>query len=147
MNPETMKAETEVTLTGAHPSYRTFIFATMAWAVLSLAITLFGTPHEEMNHALRWLVVLFGVSIADLYSIARLVGTVLELIVTAPEKRLPGLIQASYWGILKLACLGIFSVLVFKGHDIPVTALLTGVGTMVFVPLVGGFWWSKGQQQ
>jgi hypothetical protein len=145
MNSEAARRANEINLHRPHPSYRTFMLTAMAWAVIALGITLFGTPREDVSRALGWLGVFFGVSMADLYSIARLVGTVLELMATPPEKLLPGLIQASYWGILKLACLGIFSVLVFKGHDIPVTALLSGVGTMVFVPLVGGYWWSKGQ--
>lgn len=125
------------------PSYRSFYWSAILWALIATAITLFSSPKEEATRAIVWLGIFYAVSAADLYSISRLVATILELMATPPEKRIPGLIQASYWGFLKLACLGIFTALVFKGHEIPSTALLTGVGTMVFVPLVGGFWWSK----
>jgi hypothetical protein len=143
MNPVAQKPAAE--LTHGKPSYHHFVWAAIAWALAGTAVTLFGAPREEAIRALEWFGIFYAVSVADLYSIARVVGCILELM-GATEKRIPGLIQASYWGILKLACLGIFTVLVFKGHEIPVTALLMGVGTMVFVPLVGGYWWSKSLQ-
>src|SRR4051812_29396409 len=119
-----------------------FFWVAIVWALLGLGASLFGAAHEDALRAAAWFGVLFSVSVADLYSISRLVAAVLDLMTDSNEKRIPRLIQASYWGFLKLACLGIFTVLVLKGREIPVVALLMGVGTMVFVPLVGGYWWS-----
>jgi hypothetical protein len=121
---------------------RSFVWVAMIWALLGLGASLFGVPREDALRGAFWFLILFSVSAADLYSISRLVSAVLDLMAESTENRIPRLIQASYWGFLKLACLGIFTVLVFKGHEIPVIALLMGVGTMVFVPLVGGYWWS-----
>ncbi len=124
-------------------SYRSFAAAAALWLAVITAITAFVTPREELFWALGWTMGLWLVSVADLGVLAKGVSATLELATAVGEKRGKWVIQASYWGFLKLACLGIFATVLIKGHEIPVTSLLTGIGTMVFVPLVGGLWWSK----
>jgi hypothetical protein len=123
---------------------RPFYWAASGWLALSLAVASLSVPREDVPRAAAWVVILFVVAAADLVSIARLVSAVFDLMSATAENRGARIIQASYWGILKLACLGIFTILVFKGQQVPVTSLLLGVGTMVCVPLIGGFLWSKG---
>lgn len=52
-------------------------------------------------------------------------------------------VQALVWGVAKLVCLGLFVLVLLKGHEIPMHSLLLGMGTLVIVPLAGGFIWSQ----
>jgi hypothetical protein len=124
-------------------SYRSFGAAAGLWLLAIMAVTALAAPREDLYWALGWTLGLWAVSVADLAVLAKAVSCVLELATATAENRGTWIIQASYWGFLKLACLGIFATVLIMGHEIPVTSLLTGVGTMVFVPLVGGLWWSK----
>ena len=90
-----------------------------------------------------WIFVLWGFSILDLFAIASLFKAVYALSTAEPEKRGAHVINASVWGMIKLACLGLFGFLLLRGHAIPTRELLLGIATMVVVPLVGGFWWSQ----
>jgi hypothetical protein len=60
-----------------------------------------------------------------------------------PQKHAALVVSASVWGVIKLACLGIFGFILFHGHAIPQFSLLWGLGTLVTVPLIGGLWWSR----
>jgi hypothetical protein len=124
-------------------SYRSFGAAAILWLLASTAITALASATDDLLWALGWTVGLWAVSVADLGVLAKAVSALLELGTSSLENRGDWIIQASYWGFLKLACLGIFATVLIMGHEIPVASLLTGIGTMVFVPLVGGLWWSK----
>ena len=81
--------------------------------------------------------------LVDLVALARAVRAIFEYLGAPREKRVPLLIQASYWAFLKIACLGIFTVVLIRERTIPSAGLLFGMATLVIVPLIGGFWWSR----
>lgn len=119
-----------------------FFVVACAWLALGLALCA-QFPGSSIGYAFGSLTLLWAVCLLDLYSLARAVGAVLELSVTDGENRGRFTIQAFYWGLIKLLCLGILGIILFYGRSIPSAAMLIGTGTLVIVPLVGGYWWSQ----
>jgi hypothetical protein len=119
-----------------------FIGVAFAWLAFSSALCL-RFPGRSISYALASVFLLWLVCLIDLYSLSRAVGAVLELAATSGEKRGPLTIQAFYWGMIKLLCLGILGIILFYGRSIPPVSLLAGTGTLVVVPLLGGYWWSQ----
>ena len=86
---------------------------------------------------------LWFLSILDLAVLSKL-GLVLFSLVNAEGARRSALtIQAFFWGAFKIICLGLFVITLLKGQKIPVSGLSLGMGTLVVVPLLGGFLWSR----
>lgn len=145
-----------------------FAGVALVWLVLSLGLCFWvASDPVERNRALAWTLGLSTLAWADLFSLGKTVAIALSLIVDAEsgtsnqhagESRARGLfavraIKASTWGALKLACLLLFGVILYKGsqgssrghlgHDaIPTVGLMTGVGTLFVVPLIGGLIWN-----
>lgn len=98
-----------------------------------------------MNSALaaKWFLGLWIVSLLDLFALERAVEAATGLMSEASENRGALVIRAFYWGAIKLACMGILGWIVIHASNAPVRALLLGLGTLVAVPLFGGFMWSQ----
>lgn len=122
---------------------RPFLTVACAWLALGLVLCARFPGEESFSHAFGYLGLLWLVCLIDLYSLARAVGAVLEHSTAIPENRGALTIQAFYWGMIKLLCLGILGIILFYGRAIPATSLLVGTGTLVVVPLVGGYRWSQ----
>ena len=118
----------------------------LAWIVLSaLLCHQLGKP-ADFGSNLRWLAVLALLSLADLYSLAKLCGFLLRLASAAPGRTL-SILQASYWGTFKIACLLLFGVSLSLGRSPPLPGVLTGVSTLVVVPCFGGLFWHWMREQ
>jgi hypothetical protein len=119
-----------------------FLTVACAWLVLSLAMCA-RFPGVSTGYAFGSLALIWALCLLDLYSLSRAVGALLELSTTSGENRGVLTIQAFYWGMIKLLCLGILGIVLFYGRSIPATSMLAGTGTLVVVPLVGGYRWSQ----
>jgi hypothetical protein len=119
-----------------------FLMVAFVWLAVGAALCA-RFQHPGLSLALGWLAVLWGLCLFDLYALSRAVGALLGLASVEGEKRGALIIQASYWGMIKLACLGILGAILLRGHSIPALGLLMGTGTLVVVPLLGGYWWSQ----
>jgi hypothetical protein len=113
------------------------------WLALCIAISLKWAGAHAAGAAAAWAGALWGLCLLDLYSLARAVGAALELASTEGENRGALIIQAFYWGVIKLTCLGILGAILLHGRSIPMASVVSGFGTMVVVPLVGGYRWSQ----
>lgn len=99
--------------------------------------------------AAKWLSLLSGIALFDLLAIAKVVSNLFEIQslegAALAEKRTFLIIQTSYWGAIKIACILLFGIILVKGSHlpsgIPTTGLITGIATFVVVPLVGGIGW------
>lgn len=119
---------------------RPFGWAAGAWLVIgSVAVGLLS-PLEQRGPALGWWLGLFVLSCLDLGAIAALVGS---LVLGPPEG------EKLRWGtrmamllLIKLGAWGVFALLLFGNRGIPQASLLSGLGTLIVVPLLGGFLWS-----
>jgi len=111
-----------------------FLYVSIVWLALSALIS---------RGLGIWLVVLWFLSVADLAAMTFAFRAVFGIMNDAPEKRAAYVLNASVWGAIKLACVLLFGIVLFKGQNIPSRELLLGMGTMVAVPLAGGFWWSQ----
>ena len=88
-----------------------------------------------------WFTVFFLLSLADLYSLSK----VLEyLFLHASGGSRPGArLKLIFWSIFKFLCLGSFGFVLYAAPTISRAAVFLGAGTLVIVPLLGGFWWSR----
>ena len=114
------------------------------WLLLALAVCgyMSSTP-EEWKASFVGAFILWAICNLDLLVLKNLVSNVLNLISLTDGNRLRVSIRALFWGVLKLICLGLFIIVLLKGHKIPTQGLLLGVSTLVVIPLVGGFLWSQ----
>jgi hypothetical protein len=95
--------------------------------------------------ATYWALAIWALCMLDFLTLARCGSSVLALMASGPNdtKRPYWMIQSLFWGSMKLLCLGAIGVALFYGRSIPSIALLLGLGTLLVVPLFGGFWWSR----
>ena len=119
-----------------------FLYVAAGWLVVLVGLSVATAPAGELTHFLAWDFSLWCLCLFDLFALMKTIVGALKLMSATLENRGPLLIQTSFWGMIKIACLGIFTVILIKGQAIPTLALLLGVGTLVVVPLVGGYWWS-----
>lgn len=124
-----------------------FVSISIAWFTL-WAVWCLTAGNQEPLSTLKWLLALWALCVLDLLALTKAILAVMVLMsLTDTENDLakrPALsIQAMFWGLMKLVCLGVLgAVLVMKSETIPRFALLAGLGTLIVVPLFGGFWWS-----
>ena len=138
LNPSTGRASLDFSPRTLLP----FLWTGLGW----LAICLFFCARGlEPMRGLFWAAGIWLLCMADLLAMAQVVSQLLQLSGAGPQStaRGPRMMQIFFWGLIKLACLGLFGVILWAGRETPQRALLMGLGTLVVVPLVGGFWWSQ----
>jgi hypothetical protein len=124
-----------------------FIACAVIWVIFSAILCFWLSPNaEEARRALIWMLRLAFISLLDLLAIAKVFYYVFELQRDQdPGKRIFSVIRTSYWGALKIACIVICGTILVKGSHlpagIPVVGLMTGISTLVIVPLAGGVVW------
>ena len=117
--------------------------AAVVWAVIGWAICRHFSAVTALQQNLIWLFGLWALCLIDLVALGKTIQGVLAIAAGAGENLSAYTIHTFSWGLIKLVCLGIFaSEVVIKGSPIP-TADLSGMGTLVVVPLVGGLLWSQ----
>lgn len=141
-----MEVPTEIPSMGLKTLFP-FIISALIWLILSgiLCFTLSANP-DEAHRALIWMLRLAFISLLDLLAIAKVIYYVFELQRDQDQgKRIFSVIRTSYWGALKIVCIVICGTILVKGSHlptgIPVVGLMTGISTLVIVPLVGGVAW------
>lgn len=119
-----------------------FLGASLLWLVLSVAVCLVFSVSP------KWAIQLWAMSVVDLWALAKALSAVFGLVgvISSSQNRQKLVIQAFYWGTVKLACLGLFAVVLIKAKSIPSLSLVIGLGTMVTVPLLGGLIYSVAQR-
>ncbi len=119
-----------------------FAIAASVWGIFGCAVAIFsGAP---VISSLGWMGGLWLLSLVDLVALAQAISAVVALGSDVRPEHKPALYtQAMTWGAIKLACLGGFAIVLIAGKGAPAAALLLGLGTMIVVPLAGGFFWSR----
>jgi hypothetical protein len=120
-----------------------FVAVAVAWALVGALVAGFLGQPGRRGLSVFWFLGIWAASFLDLVVLAKAVLATMDLVSANPGKRGALIIRAFYWGILKLACLGIFAALLIRGQPIPAPSMFFGAGTMVIVPLVGGALWSS----
>jgi hypothetical protein len=121
-----------------------FVFAALGWLVVSQWICRelsVGTENSAL--AAQWALGLWLLAVVDLAVLGKTISCVLFLMHSTSEMRSAHVVQALCWGLFKVVCLGLFIIILLKGQKIPMRGLLLGMGTLVIVPLTGGFFWSQ----
>jgi len=120
-----------------------FLVSATLWLAVGILVCAQAAEPQNIGYSIIWFVALWALGIVDLYALTRAIVATSAVMSAAAENRGPTAVQALYWGILKLACIGIFGAILISVSGIPTSGLLLGLGTLVFVPVVGGFWWSQ----
>jgi hypothetical protein len=133
-------------------TYVPFAIAAGIWLLTGGFLSWYFGPQEwSVFYSAAWFCVLWTLCVLDLITLSKAIQAAFRLIGQDPnysgevadQKRPALIVQAFYWGFIKLACLGTFTVILMRAQQIPSSSLLLGLGTLVVVPIFGGFWWSK----
>src|ERR1700728_496511 len=109
----------------------------MIWALLSVGLCrYFAADMAQFRTHLLWLTGLYLLSLCDLVALGKTIEGMIFVADGSGENRAVRALQTFYWVLLKLFCLGIFTVVLIKGRSIPSAGLLLGVGTIGIVPLL-----------
>lgn len=122
-----------------------FLWVGLAWLIIGSVLSCAFRPEGiSVSLALFWMVDLWALSMLDLLSMAKLSAGLIALRSDSDTGN-PGAlqIQALFWGVIKLVCLGLFGAVLLRVQAVPTIALFSGFGTLLVVALVGGFWWSQ----
>ncbi|MGK5083611.1 hypothetical protein WDW37_09925 [Bdellovibrionota bacterium FG-1] len=121
-----------------------FIWVGLGWLVLGAVVCfVFSSTAQPPIKTFGWMALIWAFCLLDLYALARAVGAVLGLTTMTGKKRGALVIQASYWGVIKLACLGILGLILLRSSTIPTLGMVLGSSTLIVTPLLGGYWWSQ----
>ena len=120
-----------------------FAIAAVLWAVVGWAMCRHFSGAEELSKNLVWLFGLWALCLLDLLALGKTIQGMLAIAAGVGENLSAYTVHTFSWGLIKLICLGIFALVMIKGNPIPTAGLLVGMGTLVVVPLVGGFLWSQ----
>jgi hypothetical protein len=123
-----------------------FLFGIVSFAWLffgSLIILVLNNNYEKIVLNYRTFFGFWVLSIMDLVVLAKFLSTVAHYLNAKELTRAALGVQALIWGLFKILCLGLFVLVLLKGQEIPLHGLLLGMGTLVVVPLAGGFFWSQ----
>lgn len=108
-----------------------------------LAGVAFHAATYSSESTLRF-ILFWSLCMMNLFFLAKAVASVLNMMTdNDPTQRPMGLISTFFWGSLKLIGLGLLGFLIFQYRDASMAPVLSGVATLVIVPLVGGMLWSQ----
>jgi hypothetical protein len=101
-----------------------------------------GAVARQIDQAF-WGFYLWGLCVLEFFVLRMLFQAIFQRVnlngrATGPFSR-----RIFFWGFFKVVCLGLFLQVLLKGQKIPLEALMMGFGTLAFVPLVGGFFFSR----
>lgn len=123
---------------------RPFIYTAILWGLVSIGVIL-GFSSVPLPALKAW-AGFFILSISDLFFLVKTIAATLLLMSDqGAENRSAYAIQALTYGSLKLLCLGAIGFFLWKFSDVPEAGMFFGLGSLIIVPLVGGFWWSQAQ--
>lgn len=125
-------------------SVRPFAAVGLGWIALSALFCWKTSSSAELHSALRWMLQFSLLCLLDLLAIAKTFANVLQ-------SRNFSLIRASYWGAIKIACFLLFGAFLWQvrslsagslgASPVPMNGVITGVSTLMIVPLLGGLIW------
>lgn len=123
-----------------------FVYTTLIWGVVATLVVLGFTP--EPYRAAFWFALLYGMVVCNLFFLVKSIAVVIVLLsYQGAEKQTRHAIQLAFWGTAKFSTLGALIAVIWKAKDIPTLALAMGMGTLLVVPFIGGFWWSNVENQ
>ncbi len=122
-----------------------FFWSAGVWLFLGWGIHLYRLwGNAELFEGLAWFSLLGMLGLLDLWAMSQSIrGIFLWMGSESSEKRAAHALQAFYWGLIKLASLGILIAILVQGSTVPTVSLVLGTSTLVVVPLIGGFWWNQ----
>ncbi len=120
-----------------------FVWVALIWFFVAGSVCYFFAPSDvPLWLVMSWFLLIWALCLVDFLSMTVSFSKFLALKTDRIWQEPRQLLEAIFWGTLKLVCLGLFGMVLIKGRSIPTVGLLAGFGTLVVVPLVGGFWWS-----
>ena len=119
---------------------RPFLVAAALWGAAGAGIVALLVREGTTAHALGWWALFYVFSLLDLGVLAGLVAAMLAGPPQGDKARWA--VRLAFLGVSKATILIIGAILMMRNHGIPNSSLLSGLGTLIVVPLLGGGIWS-----
>ncbi len=116
--------------------------AGILWLAVSLLICQFWETSPDVYLSQVGCTILWLVSVLDFFVLRMLADSIFQKIAASSRGRQHFSRWILFWGFFKAVCLGLFIIVLLKGHKIPLLGLSLGIATLGVVPLAGGFFWS-----
>jgi hypothetical protein len=123
---------------------KVFVNVAVAWGLIGSSLVFFLQPEHGLAFNLRWYSGLWACSGINLFALSKTVSKVLLLMSdNVGQQRAQILIQVFFWASLKLGFLTLLGSLIWHSQSVPGMTLLLGLSTLVVVPIVGSYLWSR----
>lgn len=114
-----------------------FLLVGVIWLVLGIVIGF----QINVLLAVRWFVILWGLTVLDLLFLAKALLLVLKFVGGSNKQELL-VIPIIFWAVLKFTFFCGLTIILLKVSGIPSFSLLMGLSTLVVIPLCGGMLWN-----
>ena len=134
----------QINVAGKKVELSAFVWITALWIPFAIGTTTYfypGSPSDGLLFGLSF----FIFALSNLFFLVKMIEVTTNLMSDqATEKRGLYQIQVVFWVTLKLISFGGLFFLIWKfQNQVILPALVCGVGTLIVVPLFGGYWWSR----
>jgi hypothetical protein len=114
------------------------------WLILGLGLLFYWDRQGALGRSLAWFLVFWGWSNLSLITLGKTVARLAELVSSrTPAKKRMATRGVFLWASGKIGCLLLVVVLLMQVRELPLSVILLGFGTLVIVPLLGGWVWSR----
>ena len=111
----------------------------VVWLIFGMTLSYFVTKSNAHPWvSVRWMFWLWLLVVVDLVALASFMSGMFDWKAGFTKNQFLLIIRTSYWGLIKLACLGLLGMVLYSVKEIPSVALLLGLSTMMVVPVGGG---------
>src|SRR5438046_773181 len=95
-----------------------FLAVGVLWCVFGVMLCLKLSPATESLVSVKWMLGLAALCLLDLLALAKVLQTAISLMSDGetPESRPAAIVQAMFWGAVKLGCLGLFGMILLSGR-------------------------------
>ena len=120
------------------PDLMPFLWVSFSWLLFGLLFCLVQGQIDAMG----WFVGFWFISLCNLFALAKTAHSAVNL-ASGTKQSGRELTNLFLWGTLKLFCFGVIVGVFIFVRELASSVVVIGVGTVVVVPLFGGFFWLR----
>ena len=126
-----------------------FLQVSFVWVLLGTFLSLLLSKGAQPEVALVWFLGFWALSIGNLFLLGKTVASLISLMsYSEKNEKTKKTLQFLLFAGMKFSCLGLFLLMLWHSKNAPKSAVFSGLGTLIVVPIGGGLLWSeKGKVQ